>query len=302
MTRPHRTLVAAAALAVAAVLGLVGPAHADPADQFPNLADTGVPNGVTLTNYTGPCVIQTDNTIIDSMLINNCPDGMGFYAKGIVVRKTRINTLVTTNDDLAFSIYFEDSEVHAGTVQAAAVGSTNITMVRTEVTGGETSLHCYTNCDLQDSYLHAQGLDQTQPWHLGAYMSNGPPVGYPSNMTARHNTIACDTPKNPVDGGCSGDMNLFGDFGAIYQTTAIANYFVASVDMAYCTYGGTTAPGGKPYPTANYVVFKDNIFGRGTNAKCASFGPVTAFDVNGTGNVWTNNTWREDGTAVPPSL
>ena len=39
------------------------------------------------------------------------------------------------------------------------------------------------------------------------------------------------------------------------------------------------------------------MFQRGANRKCGSYGAVTSFDKNRTGNVWSGNMW-DDGTAV----
>ena len=39
---------------------------------------------------------------------------------------------------------------------------------------------------------------------------------------------------------------------------------------------------------------------RGTNQKCGAYGPVTGFDSAGDGNVFSNNTWQDDGSVVPP--
>ena len=78
--------------------------------------------------------------------------------------------------------------------------------------------------------------------------------------------------------------------------------------MAQCgvlagAYGGATS--GKPFsgdPTnATNQRFTDNVFQRGTNRKCGAYGPVTSFDRNGTGNVWSGNVW-DDGTPVAPAL
>ena len=62
-------------------------------------------------------------------------------------------------------------------------------------------------------------------------------------------------------------------------------------------YGGSSR---KPYPNAHHIVFVDNVFMRGQNGRCGIYGPVTSFDSNAVGNLWSNNLY-DNGTPVPPS-
>jgi hypothetical protein len=63
-------------------------------------------------------------------------------------------------------------------------------------------------------------------------------------------------------------------------------------------YGGDKST--SPNPKADHVVYKDNVFARGSNGKCAAYGAVTGFDVTSTGNQWINNTWEDDHSLVMP--
>ena len=76
---------------------------------------------------------------------------------------------------------------------------------------------------------------------------------------------------------------------------------MASPGSSFCSYGGATP--GKPFsedPTnATNQKFTNNVFQRGGNSKCGTYGPVTSFRSGGAGNVWTGNTW-DDGTPVGP--
>ncbi len=62
-------------------------------------------------------------------------------------------------------------------------------------------------------------------------------------------------------------------------------------------------PAGKPYSddpaNGTYIVFSNNVFQKGSNSRCGTYGPVTDFDTSGTGNTWFNNLWS-DGTTVAP--
>jgi hypothetical protein len=71
----------------------------------------------------------------------------------------------------------------------------------------------------------------------------------------------------------------------------------------FCAYGGAT--NGKPFssdPTnATYIKFTGNVWQRGSDGKCGTYGPITGFDKSRTGNEWSNNKF-DDGTAIQPEL
>jgi hypothetical protein len=45
-------------------------------------------------------------------------------------------------------------------------------------------------------------------------------------------------------------------------------------------------------------VWQNNIFARGANGKCATYGPIVDGDWGARGNQWTNNRWAT-GEPVP---
>jgi hypothetical protein len=216
-----------------------------------------------------------------------------------MVKNSKVNGLVFLDADLpgasAWSYTLQDSEVDGGMQQRAAVSDGNMTVLRANIHGGETGVHCSENavsCTVQDSWLHGQYIPPTAPWHLGGFQSNGG-----TNILIVHNNIICDTPVNSVGEGCTGDLNLIPDFAVVSGVTVDSNFFGANIGSAYCTYGGEKST--SPYPHADHVVYQNNVFQRGTNSLCADYGPVTGFNINGVGNQWINNTW-EDGGDVPP--
>jgi len=264
---------------------------------WPGAHNVGVPAGTKLTNYTGPCTVQKANTVIDSKTLN-CD--LTILAANVTVKRSKINGLVFLDTDRPgsdkWSLLLEDSEVDAGTQQRAAVSYGNMTVLRSNIHGGVTSAQCgehSSTCIVQDSYLHGQYLPDNAPWHLGGFLSNG---GH--NIQIRHNYIICSPPVNSVGEGCTGDLNLLGDF-AVISDVVIENNFLGANNsgISYCFYGGSAQS--KPYPNANKVVFRNNVFERGKNGKCGAYGPVSSFDVNGSGNVWSNNVWEGGGTVKP---
>ena len=263
---------------------------------WPGPNNTGVPAGTTLTSYTGSCTITTANAVIDGKTVN-C--SLSIQAANVTIKNSKVNGTVILDTDLpgssAWSLTLQDSEVDGGQVQLAAVGWGNLTVTRSNIHGGQTAVQCEENslsCLVQDSYLHGQYLPDDQPWHLGGFLSDGG-----RKITLRHNFIVCDQPVNSVGEGCTGDINLIPNFAPINGALIEHNLLGANIGSAYCTFGGEKSTSATP--NSFNVVYRDNVFQRGSNGKCAAFGPVTDFQVKNTGNQWTNNTW-DNGVAINP--
>jgi hypothetical protein len=251
---------------------------------FPNAANTGVPDGLALGAYAGPTTITTPGTVIDAQQVNSW---LTIRAPGVVISRSSVkgNIVVEPSGSLTIS----DSLVDGGTFDGSAVGQYNITMKRTEVIGARQSVSCNDNCDLQDSWLHAQYIQPGSDWHGDGFTSNGG-----DNVLLRHNTLACDS-KPTGNGACSAAVASYGDFAPITNHTYDNNLFVSS-PAGYCMYAGYDPA--KPYgkQTKNVVV-TNNVFERGTSGKCAVFGPVAAVAPSGNGNVFSGNVWN-DGKAI----
>jgi hypothetical protein len=260
---------------------------------YPDASNTGVPAGTKLSTYSGPCTITVNGTIVEAKTVN-C-DTFEVRARNVVIRKSKINGILVTTERQSFSFTLEDSEVNAGLVGRAAVGSTNITIRRSNIHGGQTSVACAGNCDIRDSYLHGQQMPAGSEWHLGAFLANDVSTDGRTNATLIHNTIICDNPGNEQGGGCSGDINLYADFGPVSNITLRDNLFGANEGISYCVYGGSSK---KEYAGGvQNIVFVNNVVQRGKNKKCGYWGAVTSFDPSRPGNRWENNRW-DDGTPL----
>ncbi|MCR2808943.1 MULTISPECIES: DUF4082 domain-containing protein [unclassified Microbacterium] len=263
---------------------------------FPNSDTTGVPSGVALTDYTGPCAIQTAGYVIDGKQVN-C--SLRILAKDVVIKNSRINGTVYADYTAgAGSFTITDSEVFAGDYVGTGIGDAFFTALRVEVTGGTRSINCYADCTVQDSYVHGQLHDTT-----GVNHESGIRVNTNSNLI--HNTIACDAPDFAPDAGCSAAITGYPDFDPV-QNNRIDNNLIIAGSGGYCTYGGSTA--GKPYSgQTRDIRFTNNVWQRGTQMGaggrgyvCGYWGPITSFDINAPGAVWTNNLF-DDGTVVAPA-
>lgn len=260
-------------------------AAAQPPSSFPDASNTGVPDGARLAPYNGPTVITKPGTVINGRQVSTY---LTIEAEGVVITNSYVDGNIAIAAD-GGSVSITDSTVDGGQFNGSAVGQYNITMRRVEVIGARQSVSCNQNCDIQDSWLHAQYMEPGSDWHGDGFISNGG-----RNMVVRHNTLACDS-VSTADGGCTAAVALFGDFDALSRITVDGNFFAAS-PSAYCLYGGHDP--GKPYgDESTYIVITNNVFQRGANRSCASFGPVTAIANGGEGNLFEANVW-DDGRRV----
>ncbi len=262
---------------------------------WPGLHNTGVPDGTVLTAYTGSCVIQT-NTVIDKKDVNQrCTELIVRNGAKLTVTNSKTPRIESTSEGNLGSVEISYSNIDApGWVEGALWGY-NLSADYVEITGGQHNYHCNNNCKVTNSYLHKQHNPNGGSYHNNAFISNGG-----ENMNITHNSLHCDAILNSTDGGCSGDLSLFGDFDPIKNVTIDKNLLMANnSSISYCLYAGTQP--GKPYPNASGIVVRDNVFQRGANKRCGVYGPVSSFQPSAAGNIWTNNKW-DDGTVLNSSM
>jgi hypothetical protein len=273
-----------------------------------------------MATYTGPCTITSANVVIDSRVVNCRTLVVAAGGGGLVLRNSYLNGgIVQSGGAPAFTVQdsFIDSSVSypacgdgscpAGkyacgdtgnaTTDCGVTGS-NFTIVRTEIVGSNRAAYCEAPgpCLIQDSYFHGTNL-----WPDKSNLAHASSVREEQNLTLRHNSLDCSYTGPFVNGeiGCSADLSGYADFAPIRNNTVDANLFVASPGSGYCIYGGATP--GKPYsndPTnGTNQKFTNNVFQRGANRKCGTYGAVTSYNKSGSGNVWSGNVW-DDGTEV----
>jgi hypothetical protein len=277
---------------------------------WPGPSNTGVPAGVTLTPYTGPCTINTPNVTIDSKTVN-CDITVNSGAGGLVIKNSLVNGEVVQPDDGTSSQFTVQDSTIDGTVRGTGtghdgyactncgVGYRNFTLLRVEVVHTNRGAYCEEVCHIIDSYIHGQNLWPDDPGHPHASA-----VRQEHYADLQHTTLACDY-KGPfnADIGCSANQSGYPDFTYIWHNTFNQNLFVeGNGASSFCAYGGGTA--GKPFSgdarNATYQVYTNNVFQRGANGKCGDDGPITDFITNRTGNSWTGNVW-DNGVTVAPA-
>jgi len=263
-------------------------------NAYPDADNTGVPPDTELAPYTGPCTI-TETAVLSAVDATGVCLAIVVQAADVLIESSRVPRVesTATQVDPTFSVEVVDSDVVAGEWIGGAVWGDNLTVRRTDITGGAYSVHCGSGCLVEDSWLHEQFNPDGEAAHNNAFLSNGG-----SHMVIRHNTLHCTPTLNDTDGGCTADLSLFGDFGPIRDVVVEDNLLKANASSAsYCAYLGH-APG-KAFPVATGVVVTGNVFERGTNDLCGVYGPVTSFDPTACGNEWRDNTW-DDGTELVP--
>jgi hypothetical protein len=268
---------------------------------FPDATNTGVPAGTALKRVpqdvtSGPgwvwdsrgwVSVTADNAVISGLDISQSIDVNGI--KNVTIK----NTIVRAGpDDFGISarhttnLLVEDSTVvgSPGT-DRALVGykdiygdNTGTVLERLNISGVSTGVQMDSGL-LRDSYIHDLG-----------YRSGDHTNGITSNsggdlLTIHHNTIL--NAQHQTDA-----VGLFEDFGAQYNRV-ISNNLLAG--GGYTIYGGAN-PGGQP--TSN-IKITNNRISTVYYSQGGYYGPLTAFDTSGTGNVWSGNVWDSTGSPIP---
>jgi hypothetical protein len=255
-----------------------------PATTWPGAANTGVPDGTTLTAYTGSCTITAPTTIVAKTI--RC--GQLTIRAAVVIRDSHITGTATGVSAVGVesgSLTITDSTIVAPANSSGLDGG-NITATRLDISGGNRGAWC-SRCTIQGSWIHGGRATG------GAHAS-----GLRAEVDSRfvHNTIVCDIAGDY----CSADLTGYPDFQAVKNWTIENNYFGATTGY-FCAYGGATA--GKPYSSAadnaTNIVFRGNVFARGPARVCGRSGgtPITDYAKSRTGNVWSGNRY-DDGTAI----
>jgi hypothetical protein len=256
---------------------------------FPGPSNTGVPDGTALTEYTGPCRITQDDTLIDAKKVDCVLD---IAADNVRIKRSSINGGVLNDVPIAGSFSIEDSTVDAGSVHLPEVAGERalccqrFTALRVEMRRGYSGAWCEYYCTIRESWIHAGDTDEG-----GSAHESGVRQGSGKTRRAQsfiHNTIGCVAGIVDPDGGCSADVTGYGNFDTIRNNYLYRNLLEHTPSGGYCAYGGSTAT---PHPDGASNEWIGNIFQRGRNGKCGVYGPTTDFAVGVRGNVFEHNRW-----------
>ncbi|NLE99083.1 MAG: hypothetical protein GX596_14015 [Propionibacterium sp.] len=256
--------------------------------EWPDETNTGVPDGVELTAWTGDCDISEPGTVIDAKRVD-CD--IRIRAADVRITNSEIHGSVILRDlESGYSFTIADSEIHVGERLRTGLGNGYFTAERVEISGGGRSMYCATDCTLERSWVHGQTGDPGGEAHLSG-------VRMGQNTTLRFNSIICEGTRTPPGSGCSAALTGYGDFRPIQNNLIEGNYFHSGT-ASFCAFGGSSSD--KPFSDeASDIRFIDNTFERDDDGSCGLLGPIVAFDSDAPGNVWEGNRWS-DGEPLPP--
>ena len=321
--RPHRpswTFVSAALAALALALGTMqhaevaaapAPTAADESVAPPDTAhvmsrsrskpawpptpqSVGIPDGTQLSTYRGGCTITRAKTVISRKIIN-C-DQLSIKAVGVVIQDSLINgsILVGTQDDFEPTVISDpegddpirltlsDSEVSTpADSDFRPISSSHYVVKRSYLHGTESGAECHNACTIKRSYVHG----------FGQHASG---IRILRNGRLKHNTIWCepnpdsDEDQNGIpdpDGGCSGNLVMYEEFGTPHNNVVKHNYFPAGLFYYSLKFNG--GDDGR-------IRVVDNRFGRPRD------GNRVADDWDAKpSNVWSGNTLTNGRVARP---
>jgi hypothetical protein len=265
-----------------------------PPTGFPNASNTG-PTG-TLTAYTGPCTITTAGTVIDSKIINCVKFEISTI--GVVVKNSLINGVVHVGvqDDYDPTVISDpegddpirvtilNSEIDASSAAGSGyrpLSSSHYIMRNSHIHSGGSGAECHNACTIENSFIHAFGEHESG-------------VRILRNGTLRGNTIWCqpnpnsDEDGNGVpdeDGGCSGNLTMYEEFGVPRNNLVEGNYFPAGLFWFSLKFNGNDA---------GSIRIVNNTFG----IPKPGAGLADDWDAKAT-NVWSDNILTNGPVASP---
>lgn len=259
---------------------------------WPGPNNTGVPSGVVLSSYTGPCTITVANTTIDAKTVNCI---LSIRAANVQITRSQINGGVDVPSDAPASASFaiSDSSIYIGDNLNTGLMRRNFTANRVDIVGGRRSVYCASSCTVENSWVHAQGGDPNGVAHFSGMRME-------QYTTYRHNSITCEANRVPGS-GCSAGLTGYGDFAPVQNNLIERNLFYRGGNggSTACAYGGSSGDdGSKPYGSqAMNIRFISNRFVRSDNGLCGNLRTIIDFNPSRPGNVWTDNLYH-DGSVI----
>lgn len=256
----------------------------------PDATNTGIPVGTTLTPYTGPCVITSQDAAIDAKVIN-CR--LEIRTTGVVITNSLLKGGINADENSAIPVGFTLTRSRVETpVGMTGVGATNFVADGVEIVGGNRSGYCFANCTFIRVWAHDQYVPPTSDQHASG-------LRFDHDAQIIDSRVSCDALDNPAEGGCSASITGYPDWGPVRDVVIRGNW-IEPTPGYFCAYGGSTAgkPGSSHALNATGMEFTGNVFSRGPSGTCGNGGPITDWNPEGVGNVWTGNVF-DDGAAIP---
>jgi len=153
---------------------------------FPDAGCTGVPAGVTLTDYTGPDA-PAAGAVIDGKRITQCLD---IKQPGVIIRNSRltgdcswsVDSWITSTEQSAWTQIIDSEIICDG--MGNGIGERGFIARRVEISGCENGMDVDQDALIEDSYIHSLDEGPTGDGH-----GDGIQSALLINITIRHNTI-----------------------------------------------------------------------------------------------------------------
>ncbi len=264
---------------------------------YPDATNTGIPAGTTLLRVpqdvtSGPgwtwdsrgWLQASSGAVVSNLIISGSVNVAG---SNITVKNSRIlvsgeswgiglqhatNAVVSNNE---IGIQGGTPRLMVG-IKDIYGDSSGTQVLRNNVTNTATGIQVFEGL-IADNYIHDMGYESGD--HVNGTTSNGSTT----MMTIRHNTILNKFDQTDA-------ISLFQDFG-LEANRLITNNLVAG--GGYSVYGGANGS----YGTTSNIQITNNRFSTLYFSHGGYWGPITAFDPSGPGNVASGNYW--DSTLAP---
>jgi hypothetical protein len=270
---------------------------------YPGAGNTGVPAGTSLRTVPGQ-VASGPGWYFDKTQQVVQVTGTGAVLSGLYIPYTvnvKANNVTLTNDKIvaygatSFGVALRHASnvtVSHSTISGRSATSGRLMVGIKDIYGDATGTQVladnifWTSTGvqietglIQDNYLHDPGYLAGD--HINGVTSNGGT----QQLTINHNTIFNSMSQTDAVG-------LFEDFG-VQANRTISNNLLAG--GGYTIYGGQNSGG----PATYNIKITGNRISTMYFAKGGYWGPVTAFNPAGQGNVWSGNVWDSTGQVIP---
>ncbi|GAB7043509.1 MULTISPECIES: hypothetical protein [Catenuloplanes] len=208
----------------------------------PGEDSTGVPDGVTLTAYTGPLRITQAGTVIDGKRIDGCLD---VRARDVVIKRSKLTCggIMLKIEQRTANLTIEDSDLD-GAQTGFVAGYWNYTLSRVDVYNIEEGPRVGSNVIIADSWFHSMHPAQSDEAHQDLMQTNGG-----SNSTIRGNVF--DATSTVAGVSFNAAFQVGAEFEPLENVLVEENWFN----------GGGYTVNIRNDPQISNVLFRNNVFG-----------------------------------------
>ena len=250
-----------------------GATPSDRGDAGPS--STGVPDGTTLTPYTGPSTITAPGTVIEAKEITSC---LVIKADDVTIKNSLLTGsclfhVLSDNGNTRLQLSDVEFDGRGNPANDSAVNGGGYTCLRCDVHGTVDGFKAGTGVTIQDSWIH--DLTIAGDSHNDGIQSLGT-----TQLAITGNTIVL------ADGATSAVILSTGSATEMRNVTITDNLLGGG---AFTVYGGYEA-GSDTRSKVSDIAITDNRFSTRIYPRSGAYGPLTSTDapVSVSGNTWAD--------------